>query len=335
MILTLIGDDLFSKEQRINVFLEKVLGERKNDPLARKFLFATDTSIPSIADAVMEACDSVSMFASEQVVVVRKGEALKTHDMEVLTQWLSTKPNCKLLLEFEKLAARATKKDNGESGKSSGDLYKALKAAGEIEKYDSPREWDIPKWITNHVQTNLGKRIEPMAVQYIADALGTDLSIIDGELRKIILFAPESKEISLEQAKLMIVPQREIASFEIRESFGNREARAFTQKLRELLDSNVDGVSIISALQSYAVRLLHINSMLDSGMHPKEIAAKLGVNEWLFCTKQNEPRKARNWNKSILCRIIKRLGELDYEIKTGKCDGRMSLELSLASLVIR
>lgn len=335
MILTLVGDDLFSKERRIDQFLEKTLGERKNDPLARKFLFATDTSIPSIADAVMEACDSMSMFASEQVVVVRKGEALKSGDIEALTHWLSTKPDCKLLLEFEKLAAKATKKDSGEGGKGTGELYKILKTVGEIEKYDSPREWDIPKWITTHVQTNLGKRIEPMAVEYIANALGTDLSIIDAELQKIILFAGESKEITLEQVRLMVVPQREIASFEIRESFGNRDAHAFTQKLRELLDSNVDGVAIVSALQSYSVRLLHICSMLDNGMSPKDIATKLGVNEWLFCTKQNEPRKARNWNKPILCRVIKRLGDLDYEIKMGKFESRMSLEISLASLVIR
>lgn len=336
MILTLVGNDQFSKERRIGQFLTKALGERKDDPLARRILFATDTDVPSIATAVMEACDSVSMFSAEQTVVVRKAESLKAADAEALAEWLSHKPRCSLLFEFEKLAQRASRKGGEESGsKGMTELAKALKGAGEIEKYDAPREWEIAKWITAYVQTELSRHIEPMAAQYIADALGTDLAIIDSELRKIILFAPDSKEITYAQAKEMIVPQREIAAFEIHDSFGARDARAFTQKLRELLDCGVEGFAIVAALHSYAIRLLHIHSMLDAGMQPKDIAAKLGVNEWLFCTKQNEPRKARNWSFPILCRIIKRLGDIDYEIKMGKFESRMSLELSLAALVVR
>ncbi|MCK9181975.1 MAG: DNA polymerase III subunit delta [Fibrobacteraceae bacterium] len=334
MILALVGDNEFDKERRIGQFLDKTLGDRKDDPLARKILFATDTNVPSIADAVMEACDSCSLFAGEQTVIVRKCDALHTNDAEALASWILTKPNCQLLLEFTKLTARATKKDEG-GNKSSGSLHKALKEAGTIEKYETPREWDIPKWITQHVQTDFGRRIEPMAVSYVADALGTDLAVIDSELKKILLLDPNGKEISLEQVKLMIVPQREIAAFEIREFFGDRNPQAYTKKLRELLDSGVDGIAIISALESYAVRLLHVRAMLDRHTPPKEIASKLGVNEWLFCTKLNEPRKAMNWPQPLLCRVIKHLCKLDSEIKNGICDSRMGLELSLATLVVR
>ena len=77
MIVVLIGDSDFEKERLIGQFLEKTLGDRKDDPLARKILFANDSNLPSVADAVIEACDSCSLFASEQTVVVRKAESLK------------------------------------------------------------------------------------------------------------------------------------------------------------------------------------------------------------------------------------------------------------------
>lgn len=335
MILTLIGGDVFAKEQRIASFLEKALGERKNDPLVRTILFATDTNIPSIADVIIETCSCISMFSSgeEQTVVLRKAEALKTSDTTALVSWLKTKPNCSLLFEFEKLAARASKKSSENSG--SPELYNALKAAGTIEKYESPKPWEMEKWINNHVLTHLGKRIDPTAVRYISEALGSDSALIAAELQKILLFVPDTKVITYEQAKTMIVPQRDILAHEIRESFGNRDAQAFTQKLRELLDNNTEGVSIVSSLFHFSVRLLHIVSLLEQGLSPKEIAEKFGTNEWLFCTKTNEPRMARHWGKPLLCRVVKRLGELDYEIKTGKCESRMSLELSLAALVVR
>ena len=62
MIVTLIGEDNFTKDKCIEKFLCDALGDRRDDPLAKQILFATDTNIPSIADAVITACDSVSMF---------------------------------------------------------------------------------------------------------------------------------------------------------------------------------------------------------------------------------------------------------------------------------
>ena len=42
MIIVLIGDSEFEKERLIEQFLEKTLGDRKDDPLARKIIFAND-----------------------------------------------------------------------------------------------------------------------------------------------------------------------------------------------------------------------------------------------------------------------------------------------------
>jgi len=322
MILVLIGDSDFEKERLIGQFLEKTLGDRKDDPLARKILFANDTNLPSVADAVIEACDSCSLFASEQTVVVRKAESLKADDSAALESWFKTKPDANLLLEFEKLLKTSK-------------LYKSLQDIATFKECKSPRDYEMTQWITTHCEIDLGRRIEPLAAEYVSNALGTDQALIDAELRKILLLDPQGQVISFEQVKLMIAPQREIAAFEIRESFGDRDPVAYTKKLRELLDSGVEGVQIVSALEAYAVRLLHIRTMLGRKMAAKDIATALGANPWLFEKKLNEPRKALNWPPQLLCRVIKRLGELDSDIKNGICDSRMGLELSLAALVVR
>lgn len=322
MIVVLIGDSEFEKDRLIGQFLEKTLADRKDDPLARKILFGNDTNIPSIADAVIEACDSCSLFASEQTVVLRKAESIKADDAAALESWFKTSPSANLLLDFEKLLKTSK-------------LYKSLQGIATFKECKSPRDYEMAKWITSHTETDLGRRIEPLAAAYIADALGTDQARIDAELQKILLLDPQGKAISLEQAKLMIAPQREIAAFEIREPFGDRNPQAYTKKLRELLDSGVEGIQIIAALEAYAVRLLHIRTMLGRKIPVNEIAAKLGANPWLFEKKLNEPRKAMNWPPELLCRVIKRLGELDSDIKNGICDSRMGLELSLSAIVVR
>lgn len=322
MIVTLIGKDEFSKEARIGKFLEEALGDRKDDPMSRQILFATDTNIPSIADAVITACDSVSMFAPEQVVVVRKGEALKADDSKALAKWLSHNPQCKLLFEFEKLDAR-------------GELFKALKGAGEIEKFEEPKQYKMAEWIDTAIPSHFNKAIDRDASRYLAEALGTDTKLVCEEVEKVLLFAPDCKKITLDLVRTMIVPQREMVSYEINDSFGLRDAKQYARTLNELLNNGVNAIQIAGSLYRYSVDLLNFSSLLDKGMTPKDAAAELGKNDYIFNVKGRAPECARRWSKPLLCRVIRRLADLDYEFKSGLCSTRIAQELALAALVIR
>ena len=70
-------------------------------------------------------------------------------------------------------------------------------------------------------------------------------------------------------------------------------------------------------------------------MTPKDAAAELGKNDFIFNVKGKAPECARRWGKPLLCRVIRRLADLDFEIKSGKCSTRISQELALAALVVR
>lgn len=322
MIVTLIGEDQFLKDQRIDKFLSDSLGDRKSDPLSKQILYATDTNIASIADVVIEACGSVSMFTPEQAIVVRKAEALKADDTKALAAWLATCPECTLLFDFEKLAATT-------------ELYKALKKASTIEKFDVPKQYKMAEWISNVIPQHFHKPIDPAASNYLAEALGTDTKLVCEEVEKILLFAPDATKISLDLVKTMVVPQRELIAYEIQESFGQRNAKEFTRKLNEMLNNGVNAVQIVASLYSYTLDLLNTASLLAKGMGPKDIAAKLGKNDFIFNIKGKAPECARKWGKPLLCRVLRRLADLDYEIKSGKCSTRISQELAIAALVVR
>lgn len=322
MIIAAIGEDDFSKEKRIERFLEETLGNLKDDPMSRQILFATDPDIPSIADAIFTACESVSMFSPEQVVVVRKCDALKADESKSLAKWISHKPNCKLFLEFNKLDAR-------------GELSKALKAAGTIEKYDVPKQYKMSEWIAAAIPTHFNKAIDRNACDYLADALGTDTKLVCEEVEKVLLFDPNCKKITEELVRSMIVPQRKMVSFEINDSFGLRDTQEYARKLNELFNNGVDAVSIVASLYYYAVDLLRFSSLLGKGLSPKDAAAEMGKNDFIYNVKGKAPECARRWGKPLLCRVIRRLADLDYEIKSGLCSTRMSQELALAALVVR
>jgi len=321
MLIAIIGKDEFSKDKRIEKFLQETLGDRKDDPMAKQILFATDPNIASIAESVITACDSVSMFTPEQTVVVRKADVLKADDSRALAKWISHKPQCTLLLEFDKLDAR-------------GELYKAIKAAGSIEKYEEPASYKMADWIAAAIPTHFNKAIDKDACYYLADALGTQTKMVCEEVEKVLMFQPDCKKITLDLVKSMVVPQRKIISYEINTPFGMRDAKAYARMLNEMFRSGVEAVPIVSSLYYYAIDLLNFTSLTEKGMSPKDAAAKLGKNDFIFNVKGKAPECAKRWKKPLLCRVIRRLADLDYEIKSGKCSTKIAQELALAALVV-
>lgn len=321
MIVALIGKDQFSKDLQIENLLQESLGENRNDPLCKQIVFATDTNIPSVANLIMESCGTVSMFAPEQAVVVRNAEAIKADDTKALARWLKDAPECKLLMEFSEL-------------RSNTELYKVLAKVGKVEKYDEPKQYNMQKWIASMVPSHFKVPIEPAASQYLADALGTNTKLVGEELQKVFLYKTDCNKITLDLVKLLIRPQREIPPYELLNFFGMRDANGYTKKLHEILYGGGDAIRVANALYWHAVDLLNFQSLTSKGMNSKDAAQAIGKNEYIFVTQGNAPECCRRWGKPLLCHVIRRLGELNYEFKSSSWSV-INQEMALAALVVR
>ena len=325
MILALIGKDQFSKDKQVDKFLTDALGDRKNDPLSKQVVYATDTNIPSVAGLIMESCGAVSMFAPEQAVVVRNADAMKADESKALARWLKDAPDCKLLLDFDELRATS-------------ELYKILQKVGKIEKYEEPKQYKMQEWIASNVPAHFGKPIEPAASQYLADALGTDTKLVCEELEKVLTYDPDCAKFTYDLVKTMIMPRREIPPYEILNFFGMRDAVGFTPTLHEFLynnsSKNADAISLVNALYSHSIDLLNFMSLTAKKMSAEDAAKALGKNYFLFCKQGNAAECCRRWGKPLLCRVIRRLADLNYEFKSSSWTVT-SQELALAALVVR
>ena len=325
MILALIGKDQFSKDKQVDKFLTDALGDRKNDPLSKQVVYATDTNIPSVAGLIMESCGAVSMFAPEQAVVVRNADAMKADESKALARWLKDAPDCKLLLDFDELRATS-------------ELYKILQKVGKIEKYEEPKQYKMQEWIASNVPAHFGKPIEPAASQYLADALGTDTKLVCEELEKVLTYDPDCAKFTYDLVKTMIMPRREIPPYEILNFFGMRDAVGFTRKLHDFLynnsSKNADAISLVNALYSHSIDLLNFMSLTAKKMSAEDAAKALGKNYFLFCKQGNAAECCRRWGKPLLCRVIRRLADLNYEFKSSSWTVT-SQELALAALVVR
>ena len=76
-------------------------------------------------------------------------------------------------------------------------------------------------------------------------------------------------------------------------------------------------------------------TLTEKKMSPADAAKAMGKNDYVFNKLGRAPECAKRWSKPLLCRVIRRLSDLDYEIKSGQCSTRIAQELALAALVVR
>jgi len=320
MIRVFLGTDAFSRQRALEEAVSSALGVRHSDPLARQIFYAGESG-EEIVGRVIEACSTVSLFSPELAVIVRRIEALKSAEHDQLIKWLESGPECLLFLEGEKIDGRT-------------EFAKQLKKLATIETFDAPPLYKMPEWITQHCAKAFRCKIQTQAAQYLSDALGNDPALVHAEIAKIRLHSPHHPEISLEEARLLVVQQREMATFEIQKPFGDRDTVTYMRTLRQLLHRGVDPIPIISALYQHGMRLIHVQALSRQGKSESEMAQMCGMVPWVFSKVQNLPRQAEKWPPKHLHRTTTRLSEMAFELKIGKYQNTADLENALYALLL-
>jgi DNA polymerase III delta subunit len=322
MIIAFSGPEKFRKEESIEKAVCDFLGSAAHDDQARVNLFGGDaTSGESLIQKLSNACESPSLFAPKQAVILWHLERTSVKDQTELCSYLkSMNPDAGLFIEYEKLDGRT-------------ELSKILKKLGQVHEFKALKDYETPKWIQSHARTIFNRNISPDTAQYLWELLGNDLNIIDMELRKLESYAPAKKEFTFDDIHKTVTSQRSASPFELQKAFGMRDMRSFVPLLRNLWRIDTPNFLIIQYLYSHTVNLIHTQHYLTQKMAPKDIALALGIHPFVFSNIQQIDKQAKKKPEALLKRILMRLADLDYECKRGGHSKIHELELALAPMV--
>jgi DNA polymerase III delta subunit len=321
VILCVTGDDELAKERRVEQFFQDALGASAKDPLCRKKIYCTDfeQSERSVADAIIEAASSVSLFASQTAIAVLYGSLIRAEDGRRIAAWLETNPACDLLFcDLDKKAS----------------LYLLMKKKFKVENFAAPTIYKTAEWLERFVMGELNKRIAKNAAAYLVDALGNDLKGIQTEIEKILLYNPDLKEIDLKTCQLLVQPRRERLPYELSEPFGRKDIEAFSKDMRSILDEkdNAAFIPIVASLRSHLVKLVHANAALQRGGGDTEIAAATGMNPYVV-KKTRVAEQVRTWSARSLYRALYALDEMSFGLKMGAYETRADFEMAVMGII--
>lgn len=318
------GDDLISRDEAL-ARMKAALGE-DGDLNLSEFDGAV-TPVPEVLAAVK----SMPFLADKRLVIARglishitrrgAGQAGKTATDRLIAELPKLPDHARLVLvedgllsEKNRLLTAARKLDNGF-----------------IRAFAKPQ--NLSRWIIGRAKSEYAAEISPQAADAIASVVSDDLLRADNELCKLVSYVDGERPISEDDVAALTPYVPEANVFEMVDALASGNgARALELIQQSLHDDPKDPGFRLFALIVRQFRLLlmtrdHIAQ--GGGTQAPAIAKALGVHPYAA---GKLPRQARRFRIEQLDFILKRLQQYDQDMKTGRIQPRLALDLLVASL---
>jgi DNA polymerase-3 subunit delta len=179
--------------------------------------------------------------------------------------------------------------------------------------FESKKLYDnqVPKWIEGTIR-GMGYQINPEAMMLLSENLGTDLSKIENELKKLVINIDKNTEITPDIVEKNIGISKDFNIFELQKALGERNIYKANQIINFFASNPKDNsvVFVIVMLFNYFKRLLIYHTLKDKS--DKNVASKFGINPYFV----REIRIASSrYNIAKLRSIISILREYDQKAK--------------------
>lgn len=202
---------------------------------------------------------------------------------------------------------------------------------GYIAKFEAPKQ--LKSWIIDRARDEYQTEITPRAADAIASVVNDDLLRADNELFKLVCYVDGDHAID-EIDVAALTPYVPVANvFEMVDALATGDGgRALELIHRSLRDNPRDpGFALFTMIVRQFRMLLMAKDHLTSGggSQAQVMARELGVHRYV-AGKLGVQSRAFNLNQ--LETILKRLQRYDQDMKTGRIEPRLALDLLVSSL---
>lgn len=272
-----------------------------------------------------------SMTRNSRASTYVKYFSAKTANIEDIIEICRTRPLIALIVlldDVEKIRAESLKKLAEyakrpsshtrliilwNEAKGNAELEDAVKSGGGLVIPLAPlKPSQLPAWIRQQVRLK-GKRITPGAIEILLQFAGSDLSVLNGELEKLMLFVHGKEEITEEDVLKVSVPQVSHTLFDLIDRMGDREGAEALRILRSLMDAGESAVALVALMARHFRLLWQVKDFLAHNFDPGTIARELNLPLFVVEKLCDQSRK---FSEKALRRLHGELYLVDRDIKS-------------------
>lgn len=276
------------------------------------------------AQALLQEVNNLPFFSQYRVLVIENSEKYfaaskkrSPEEEEVIIGYLDNinQSCCLVFSMFDKPDSRKK-------------VFKKVRETGLVVEFDCLKGAQLSRWLKNRV-AELDRRIDNDALNYLITYAGNDLTVLEHELQKLCLFAPEAKKISLEMVKMTISKTAAAGIFDLVDAVGEKRVSKAVDILREMLIAGEAPVYVVYMLARQYRMILSVKSLLRERVSEKQILSQLSLHPYVF---QKVLSQSKNFKEEDLARGMKFLLEADVGLKNSFADPGYLLEMTLMKM---
>lgn len=259
----------------------------------------------------LDECQTISMFSDKKLVIAENATMFTsggTKDIDALEQYLNS-PNPSTTVVF---AVYAEKLDERKK------IVKLVKKIAKVMEFNN--EKDIRKYIKNELGNY---QISEENINLLIDRVGENELLIQNEINKLKLY--KSDNIITNEDIIKITHKNiNIDIFKLIDCIINKKNDEAMEIYSEMINQNEEPIKIIVMLANQFRIMYQVKELVKIGYSEKEIATKLKLHPYRVKLANQNSRKFKS---DTLIKYLKKLSDIDYNIKSGKIDKYLVLEL--------
>ena len=285
--------------------LAKIMAELKSENAEITTLFAADTIVGDIADAL-----SPSLFSERRGLIIRDLQDLPEDNKDELIRYLGEVDASTTVVFLHK---------GGVKGKALLDAIKKVKPEV-IPCEPLKKEAEKVEFVRN-LFLDAGRKASPGAVTALVGALGGELRELQSAVSQIAADAPagvidEAIVDKFHQGRV------ETTGFDVADAAIEGNLSVALVSLRSALETGTDPVMVTSAIAS-ALRSIAKVSGTNRGSKSFELAGQLGMAPWQI---DKARRQLHRWSPAALADAVGVIATADAEVKGAASDPVYALE---------
>ena len=282
-------------------------------------------------EQILESCETLPFFSKRHIVLVEdfrllegeKNKNIQPQDEALLYSYLQN-PARTTLLVFT----------CGEKPDKRRRLFKALQKNGSLFEFGKLSPRDLRKWAAKRFHS-YGKQIGEKELSYLIEMSGYlekesayTLYHFDQDISKVVLHG-QGKTVSKEDVDTAVHANISANVFQLADYVSRGEKKQAFALLSDLFMNGESEFGLLALLCRQYESLYQVRLLWEKGAGEAEIASHLEMKGFLV---EKHMKLAGRYTSQGLSQILEKLYRTDRDIKNGDINGKMAIELLIATL---
>ncbi len=263
---------------------------------------------------LIDAAETMPFLSDKRLIVVKNSGLFRVgrkDDSEKMAEYIANIPESTCILFIE------------EEIDKRGKLYKAVGKNGYAVEFKALSEKDLVTWISRECKKN-NLKIEGATASYLIRTVGGDMENLVREMAKLAAFEGEGGIISTHDIDEICIKSLETRIFDLVGALGSGKTKEAVTIYRNLLMMKESPIMVLTMLSRQFRIILQCKTLLEAGEPQNGIGQRTGLRDFVV---RECLRQGKNFSTKRLKEGLDDCLETDVNIKTGKMNGELAVEV--------